>query len=172
MGNNRGFTLIELIVTLSIISIIVMIAMPSFGDMLTRQKLDASSRDFMATLSQARSQATVLRSTVAVCPNKLASDPDFNKDKCAQAAIPAYTATSPALTTTQKQDILNNRVFSVDIDSKVAVESTSDSFILFNATGSVAAVKTFRLCASANKRTIIITRLGSVTQAKNTGVCV
>ena len=112
MGNSRGFTLVELIVTTTIIAILIVIAMPSFGDMLTRQKLDASTREFMAGLSQARSQATVLRRTVAVCPSRLSTDPDFTKDECAQAAIPEYTQTSgspaaPILTPAQIQDYLD-----------------------------------------------------------------
>ena len=172
MGNSRGFTLVELIVTTTIIAILIVIAMPSFGDMLTRQKLDASTREFMATLSQARSQAAVLRRTVAVCPSRLSTDPDFTKDECAQAAIPEYTATTPALTVLQKQDILNSRVFMIDLDSKVSIESTSASFVLFNNTGGVAAVTNFRLCASGNKRLITVARLGGLTLTKSTGACV
>ncbi|ESK54392.1 GspH/FimT family pseudopilin [Acinetobacter tjernbergiae] len=177
MGTNRGFTLIELMVTLSIVVIITIMAAPSFGNMMTRQKLDTSARDFMAVLNQGRSQATVLRSTVAVCPSKLATDANFTKDKCAQAAIPEYTATSglppvASLTPAQKAEILNNRVFLVDLDPKINVESTSASFILFNATGGIAAEKNFKICSSGNKYSITITRLGNLTQAKSTGVCI
>ncbi len=170
MGNSRGFTLVELIVTTTIIAILVVIAMPSFGDMLTRQKLDASTREFMATLSQARSQAAVLRTTVAICPSRLSTDPDVTKEECAQAAIPtAYTAAAAELDGQTK--ILNSRVFLVDIDSKVSIESTSASFVVFNATGGVAAVTNFRLCASGNKRLITVARLGGLTLTKNTGAC-
>ncbi len=177
MGNSRGFTLIELMVTLMIVAILATLAMPPLGDMLTRQKLDASTREFMAGLSQARSQATVLRRTVAVCPSRLSTDPDFTKDECAQAAIPEYTQTSgspavPILTPAQKTEILNSRVFMIDIDSKVSIESTSASFVLFNATGGVAAATNFRLCASGNKRLITVARLGGLTLTKNTGACV
>ena len=79
MGNSRGFTLIELMVTLMIVAILATLAMPPLGDMLTRQKLDASTREFMAGLSQARSQATVLRRTVAVCPSRLSTKMNVHK---------------------------------------------------------------------------------------------
>lgn len=176
MGNNRGFTLVELMVTLMIVAILATLAMPPLGDMLTRQKLDASTREFMAALSQARSQAAVLRTTVAICPSRLSTDPDFTKDECAQAAIPEYTATtgSPAVsvwTEDQKKEVLKSRVFMIDVDSKVSVESTSASFVLFNPTGGVAAATNFRLCASGNKRLITVARLGSLTLTKNTGAC-
>jgi type IV fimbrial biogenesis protein FimT len=163
-------------VTLMIVVIIATMAAPSLGDVLTQQKLDTSTRNFTATLNQARAQATVLRTTVAVCPNKLATDADFNKEECAQAAIPEYTATSgsPAvsvLTDDQKKQVLNTRVYSVELDPKINIEANSDAFILFNATGGVAAITNFRLCATENKRLITVTRLGSLTQTKNTGVC-
>ena len=42
MGNNRGFTLIELMVTIAVFAIIAMMAAPSFRTMQINQKLKLS----------------------------------------------------------------------------------------------------------------------------------
>ncbi|WP_227542894.1 pilus assembly FimT family protein [Acinetobacter chinensis] len=63
---NQGFTLIELMVTVAVLAIIVMAAAPSFGDMMERQQLNSSTQNLVGILSQARAQATLIRSDVQV----------------------------------------------------------------------------------------------------------
>lgn len=53
----RGFTLIELMVTLAVMLIVLMFASGPFGALLARNKLTATVNDFVATLSLARSMA-------------------------------------------------------------------------------------------------------------------
>lgn len=168
MRTNRGFTLIELMVTIAVLAIIATLAAPSFGNLVVRQKLNSNARDFIATLNQAKSQAALLRTTVAVCPNKTNSDDDFKKDECATALIPEYTATSPPLTNTQKQSVLVDRVYLVDIDPRVTVQSTSATGALFNTTGSVTTQASFNICAYGNSRTITVQRLGAISQSSGT----
>ena len=66
MGKNRGFTLIELMVTIAVIAIIAMMAAPSFGNLLLKQNLNRSTQDLVATLSAARSTAVLERREVTV----------------------------------------------------------------------------------------------------------
>ena len=169
---NQGFTLIELMVTVAIMAIIAMMAAPSFGDMVTRQKVNSNARGFITALNQAKSQAALLRTTVAVCPSRTNSDDDFTKDECATAFIVEYTAPNPSLTPSEiqilKQNILADRVYSVEIDPKVTVQSTSTTGALFNAIGSVNAQATFNICAAGNLRSISVLRLGSISQSSGT----
>ena len=161
---NQGFTLIELMVTVAVIAIIAMMAVPSFGDLVTRQKLNSNARGLITALNQAKSQAALLRTTVAVCSSKTNSDDNFTKDECATAVIPNYSS----MTTTQKENVLIDRVYLVEIDPKVTVQSTSTTGALFNATGSVITQATFNICASGNLRTISVLRLGSISQSSGT----
>ena len=66
MGKNRGFTLIELMVTIAVIAIIAMMAAPSFGNLLLKQNLNRSTQDLVATLNAARSTAVLERREVTV----------------------------------------------------------------------------------------------------------
>lgn len=161
---NQGFTLIELMVTVAIMAIIAMMAAPSFGDMVTRQKLNSNARGLITALNQAKSQAALLRTTVAVCPSRTNSDDDFEKEECAIAVIPNYAS----MTATQKENVLIDRVYLVEIDPKVTVQSTSTTGALFNATGSVSTQATFNICAARNLRSISVLRLGSISQSSGT----
>ncbi|ENW05846.1 pilus assembly FimT family protein [Acinetobacter beijerinckii] len=174
MGKSRGFTLVELMVTIAIFAVIAMMAVPAFGNMMTTQKLNSSTRELAIAINQAKSQAAMMKTTVALCLNKTNTDNDFTKDECASATIPEYTATSgspplPNLTTAQKDEILKSRVISVQIDPRITVESTSSNAVLFNEIGSVTATQTFIFCKSGEQRTVQVTRLGNI--QKTSGTC-
>ncbi|MEZ2773906.1 Tfp pilus assembly protein FimT/FimU [Acinetobacter pseudolwoffii] len=66
MKKNKGFTLIELMVTIAVLAIVAMMAAPSFGDLIAKRKLDAETRGLSFVLSQARVQATTLRANVTL----------------------------------------------------------------------------------------------------------
>lgn len=68
-NNQQGFTLIELLVTISVITILAAMAAPSFSNMVAKQRLNSSTRELALTLTQARSQAALLRREVTVTLN-------------------------------------------------------------------------------------------------------
>ena len=51
MKKNKGFTLIELMVTIAVLAIVAMMAAPSFGDLIAKRKLDAETRGLSFVLS-------------------------------------------------------------------------------------------------------------------------
>lgn len=55
--NEAGFTLLELLVTLAIISIVMMIGVPSFQHAIRSNRLTAAINDLSTSLSMARSEA-------------------------------------------------------------------------------------------------------------------
>lgn len=62
----RGFTLIELMVTIAVLAIIVTMAAPSFGNMLAQQNLKKSTNELIGILNQARAKAALERRSVDV----------------------------------------------------------------------------------------------------------
>ena len=65
--HSSGFTLIELIVTVSIAAILVSIAAPSFSSMLERNKATVAANEMVSALLLARSEALKRRNNVTVC---------------------------------------------------------------------------------------------------------
>lgn len=62
----KGFTLIELMVTIAVMAVIAVMAAPSFNNMLLKQNLNKSTQALIDTLGQARSQAALRRQEVTV----------------------------------------------------------------------------------------------------------
>ncbi|MDN5511405.1 Tfp pilus assembly protein FimT/FimU [Acinetobacter sp.] len=169
----QGFTLIELMITIAVLAIITTWALPSFGNLVARQKINAATRELIVAVNQAKSQAATMKTTVALCLNKTNTDNDFDKQKCAEAAIPEYTTTTgtppiAVLTDDQKKEVLKTRVISVPVDKKITVSSTSSAAILFNEVGIATSTATFNICKSPFMKTVTVTRLGNISQTSGT----
>jgi type IV fimbrial biogenesis protein FimT len=63
----RGFTLIELIVTMAVALVLISIAFPSFRTLTQNSRMAAQVNDLIADLSYARSEAIKRRDTVSIC---------------------------------------------------------------------------------------------------------
>lgn len=62
-----GFTLIELMVTISVMAILLMIAVPSFNEVTLGSKLGSFANNFVASAHQARSEAIKRNAVVSLC---------------------------------------------------------------------------------------------------------
>ncbi|CAB1208065.1 GspH/FimT family pseudopilin [Acinetobacter bouvetii] len=169
----QGFTLIELMVTIAVLGIIATWAIPSFGNLVAKQKINSATRELIVGVNQAKSQAAIMKTSVAVCLNKTNSDPDFDRNKCASAAIPEYTTTTgtppvAVLTDDQKKEVRNTRVISVPVDKQITVSSTSAASILFNEVGMASSAATFSICKSPFLATVTVSKLGNVSQTSGT----
>ncbi|MEP5766306.1 MAG: GspH/FimT family pseudopilin [Halieaceae bacterium] len=63
----RGYTLLELLVTMAIIAIIASLSGPSFMDMISRNRQSSALGSMFTMLSTARSEAVNLQTTVSAC---------------------------------------------------------------------------------------------------------
>jgi type IV fimbrial biogenesis protein FimT len=66
-GEIRGFTLVELVVTLAVAAILLALATPSFAELLRRNRLAAANNELVTALNVARAEALRRGRPVAVC---------------------------------------------------------------------------------------------------------
>ncbi len=74
--HQSGFTLIELIVALTIAAFIIGIGMPSFGSFMRGAKISTTTNDYVYSLHKARSEAVKRVTGAGLCPsvNSMAAD--------------------------------------------------------------------------------------------------
>lgn len=66
----RGFTLVELMVTIAIVAILAAIAFPSFQATIRSNRLATSSNELLATIALARSEALRSARGAGICPSE------------------------------------------------------------------------------------------------------
>jgi type IV fimbrial biogenesis protein FimT len=66
-GSLRGFSLVELMVTITISAILLMVAVPAFNDAVLGSKLSSLANDFVASTNLARSEAIKRNAVVTMC---------------------------------------------------------------------------------------------------------
>lgn len=66
MRFKSGFTLIELMVSISVLAIIIMLSAPSFNGLVEQRKLDHVTRELTFVLTDARAKATTSRKKITI----------------------------------------------------------------------------------------------------------
>jgi len=76
MKKFSGFTLIELMMTITILAVVLVVAVPNIRDMIVNNRLATQANNFIAALTVARSEAIKRRVTTRVQSWDVANDSD------------------------------------------------------------------------------------------------
>jgi type IV fimbrial biogenesis protein FimT len=79
----RGFTMVELMVTIAVAAILLAVAIPSFESVINSNRLATASNEMMAALQTARMESVRRNGRTAMC---LSADPQAATPACAAAA--------------------------------------------------------------------------------------
>jgi len=162
MKRNAGFTLIELMITLSILSLVMAIGIPSMRDFIKNDRLVTQINTLVGHLAYARSEAALRHQAVVVC---------------ASATGTSCSTTNWASGWIIFVDSDNNADFSAGEDMLRVVEGLAGGNTLASTVGSVVtydkrgfapnSVGSFTLCddrGDAHKKSITISTTGRVRQ--------
>lgn len=67
--HHKGFTLIELMITLLVAAVVLGVGVPNFQDFLATNRMATSTNDVITALHAARSEAVKRRANVSICPS-------------------------------------------------------------------------------------------------------
>jgi type IV fimbrial biogenesis protein FimT len=87
--SSRGFTLMELLVTLAIAGVLLGLGVPAFRDFMRNGRLTGAANELLITMVTARNEAVRRQVVVSVCPSPT---PDVAAAVCAGSATQGYIA--------------------------------------------------------------------------------
>ena len=173
-GRRSGFTLIELMVTLSVAGVLLAIGVPSLSRLIASNRISTQTNEFVGALNVARSEA--VRRSQGVAIRSSAGTIDFTsgwkifKDPNRTGAAPTDTADILRETSGLNGRVTLKRVTQTGAGctGTYADASSADPFVVFNSRGANdgGASAFFRVCdagnASVKGRIVRISTVGKV----------
>jgi type IV fimbrial biogenesis protein FimT len=181
-ARQSGFTLIELMVTVTVAAVLLGIAVPSFSRLIANNRITSQTNEFVGGLNLARSEAVRQGRSVTLRADtagiEFAPGWTVYKDPNATGADPATTAdvirhsTSSNTKTTLRRVTQSGSTFT---DATVSV--TDRRYVAFNARGgnNAGGSALFRVCDSTNTalpgRIVQVSAVGRVSLVSSTAAC-
>jgi type IV fimbrial biogenesis protein FimT len=161
-SRHLGFTLVELLVAVSIAAILLAVGIPSFRSAIASNRLTSTTNDLVGSLAQARSEAIRRGVRVTVCKSNAAGTDCDSTRTWAQGWISFVDTTRTAGTTAAKVDTgeVILAVTQRDASSILVVPQTSVAqFVSFSSDGTARVMAgtmqagTLRLCEPSSALT-------------------
>lgn len=115
MYHKIGFTLIEMIIVVSILSIISILAVPTFIQMINDRRIDSAVQDISFYISEARNQAIISHQMTVLC-----LDTSLNREACSNYLMSASNK--------------NERTFMVGLPKGIQINDKQPLYFFANGT--------------------------------------
>jgi len=176
-STQKGFTLIELMVTLAVLAVVASVAVPSFSTMINNNRSVTLAEDMAGALNYARSEAVKRSTNVTLCASADGSACDgtwtdhwivFVDTASENAAIPVVGGVLRQWQPPGGNAVVSAKQNSVDVGF---VRFTGKGLLGVSASGSVEINSSVSGCAANAGRTLTIGIAGVVSVARNASGC-
>jgi len=160
LTKNKGYSLIELLVTVGILGILLAVALPNFQDTVESNVTNSQAKLFITTLNLARSEAIKRGTNVGICPSNDGLDCDAASWSTGWIVFVDVNDDSDGATGSIDAGDIIIRVF--DALGANSVLTVTTDYMEYNSLGfsATAGVQTMLLCpstgTSANARSVEI----------------
>jgi type IV fimbrial biogenesis protein FimT len=178
----KGFTLIELMVTIALVAILASLAVPNFAPVIASTRLSTATNELYASLAQAKSEAIRTGNRVTICPSATGTS-------CATATTPTWSngwITFIDATRTTALPVVDAGESILQVGQPISsdiVITGSTPYASYSSDGTTRLINgglyaaTIRVCSTSNRlnnnnrtRDIQISRTGRAVIVKTTGV--
>ena len=173
----KGFSLVELMVTVAVLSIVLGIAVPSFNTLVQQHRVTTQSNDLLAALTATRSEAIKNNRNIALCAADAADATTCNTSgnwshwiitMGSSATVLRRGSINTASGIQISSTLASNRiVFGAD---GLARTGAGNNPVLIGANNGSVVICSSKLSTN-NRRTIAVTAGGSFSTTKSSGGC-
>ncbi|TEW56786.1 prepilin-type N-terminal cleavage/methylation domain-containing protein [Psychromonas sp. RZ22] len=164
-SNKRGFTLVELLVTIAVAAVLISVVVPSFTGLIESSKERATRDALVASINAAKQQAQSKRINVYICPTTDGSS--CSGTWGSDWLIYEDTDGSATLDASLGDLIISNNT------SKTSHIASLVSQIAFSPTGH-STINTFQVCSNTDDSVVYeieLSRMGRISYAAAAGGC-
>ncbi len=165
--SQRAFTLIELMITIAVVSIVLIVAAPRFDRTVVNNKSVAIANDFVAALNFARAEALKRNSFVTLCPRNDDNN-GCGTDWAKGWLVVSDTAASQSLTPVVSNDAAILRRFDLSTTNSMYTFNPTRDYIRFASLGVLGGTSAVSLklsvshCTGSAARIITVSLAGMI----------
>lgn len=168
-AQQKGFTLVELLVTVSILTVVLAIAVPSMTGLVRDARLAAQSDLLVSSLALARTEAIRQRTNAKVCPSATP-----NTDTATDCAAAVATWSKGWITIQNASTITQRTVASSELTvvTPAAIAPAKAIVEFVGVTGGATVARSFTLCIPTRKQHIVdVAVSGRISKRIGTTTC-
>jgi type IV fimbrial biogenesis protein FimT len=169
----RGFNLIEMMITLLVVSVVIVMGAPSMADFINDMRVSAATNDMLSFFNYARSEAAKRGQRVTVCLSSDLSTCSTLGTNWAEGAVAFVDSDSNNQVSTGETVLrVMNPNSGVTIYAKTSAGFPSDYYFYYRPSGAANSAGTLEVCHSGRKkREVSINAVGRPMSQVMTTVC-